>query len=345
MNHSRTAAWRRLGILHVLGLLALAVALGCSERGTNAAARNGTVDNTQKDDANLPAPANMTTTTLSSTRPTSVKAMTGYAFAEPTQVDTLPRALDEASGLTDVSASEVALVQDEKGVIFVYDLRKRSVIERIRFGPSGDYEGLTRYGETMFVLRSDGTVFEVQNWRAQPKAQVRMLALPTSDNEGLALDPVQGRILIAPKSKWKKGKAGKYVRPIFSFAPDDVQLDPNPHSVLDLETLIEFAEQHERELPTTETKKGQERLALRFMPASLAVHPKTHELFVISAIDRVLASFDAQGRATGYHRLDPELFPQAEGISFLDDATLVVVSEAAGERAKLVQFRWSGDRR
>ena len=135
------------------------------------------------------------------------------------------------------------------------------------------------------------------------------------------------------------------MRPIFSFDPGNLRLDANPHSVLDLETLIRFADEHDRELPTKETKKGRERLALRFMPASVAVHPETHELFVISAIDRVLASFDAQGRATGYHTLDAILFPQAEGISFLDDATLVIVSESGGQGAKLVQFRWSGDGR
>jgi len=328
---------------HLLVPLVITLAVGCSERGRNFGARNGTV-RTLKDVSKLSVPASTTTPApaLSSSRTARATAMRGYTFARPTQVDKLPRVLDEASGLTDVSTTEVALVQDEKGIIFIYDLRKRSVVQEVRFGPSGDYEGLTRRANTMFVLRSDGTVFEVQNWRTKPKVQVRKLALPTSDNEGLAFDPVHRRILIAPKSKWQKGKAGKYVRPIFSFDPEDARLNSSPHSVLDLETLIEFAELHDRELPTKETKKGQEQLALRFMPASLAVHPNTHELFMISAIDRVLASFDARGRATGYHRLDPELFPQAEGISFLDDATLVVVSEAAGERAKLVQFRWSG---
>ena len=74
-----------------------------------------------------------------------------------------------ARGLTDVSASEVALVQDEKGVIFVYDLRKRSVAQEIRFGPSGDYEGLTR------CINSRGT--RVTQWpvtraTAQPRTRI-----------------------------------------------------------------------------------------------------------------------------------------------------------------------------
>lgn len=325
-----------------LGIIALAVAIGCSERRTTSGVRNGTVASTERKGSRLPASTTPTTSASSSSRPVGLRAMDGYVFAKPDQVDTLPHELDEASGITDVSATEVALVQDEKGVIFIYDLSKHSVSSTIPFGPPGDYEGLTRCGNTMFVLRSDGTIFEVQNWNTDPKVRARKLDLPTADNEGLGFDPVRQRILLAPKSKWKPGKEGKFVRPIFSFDPNEIRLDPNPHSVLDLSTLIEFAGEHDRSLPTKETKRGRERLALRFMPASLAVHPQTHEMFVMSAIDRVLASFDAQGRATAYQMLDASLFPQAEGISFLDDATAVIVSEAAGGRARLVQFRWSG---
>ncbi len=269
-------------------------------------------------------------------------AMEGYGLDYPTQVNELPPMLDEASGLTDVSSTEVALVQDEKGVIFVYDLLSGAVTQKIRFGPPGDYEGLTRVGDTMLVLRSDGTLYEVRNWRAAANVRVRSLGLPTSDNEGLGYHPGLKRVLIAPKSRWQRGKAGKHVRPVFSFDLGSGRVDPEPHVVLDLRDLVRFGEERDRELPVKATKSGSEKLALRFMPASLAIHPSTRELFVLSAQDRVLASFEQPGNVTGYHRLAAPLFPQAEGLTFLPDATLVIVSEAAGQRAKLVQFRWSG---
>src|SRR5688572_7058825 len=112
-------------------------------------------------------------------------ALAAYALDTPTRVDTLPRELEEASGLTDVSNTEVAIVQDELGVIFVYDLKTRGITKKVPFGPPGDYEGLTRLGDSMFVLASDGTLITVSHWRGTPRVDRRSLDLPTSDNEGL----------------------------------------------------------------------------------------------------------------------------------------------------------------
>lgn len=44
-----------------------------------------------------------------------------YNLNEPSSVITLPQTLHEVSGLTDFSNTEIACVQDEKGIIFIYD--------------------------------------------------------------------------------------------------------------------------------------------------------------------------------------------------------------------------------
>ena len=265
-------------------------------------------------------------------------ALDVYALDQPTRVDILPAVLREASGLTDVSSTEVAIVQDEQGVIFVYDLTLRRITKQVPFGPPGDYEGLTRVGDSMFVMSSDGTLITVSDWRGAARVERRSLELPTSDNEGLGYDPFGNRLLVAPKSRWQSGKQSKHLRAVFALDLASQKLDVAPALVMDVNRLIDYAEAHDRALPE-KTKKGRSRVALRFMPASIAVHPKTRELFVISAIDRVLASFDRTGNVTGYAKLDPERYRQPEGMTFLADATLVIANEAAGAEPELIQVR------
>jgi len=271
-------------------------------------------------------------------RPGESNALDAYRFDQPTRVDTLPEVLAEASGLTDVSSTEVAIVQDEQGVIFVYDLNTRAITKEVRFGPPGDYEGLTRLGDSMFVLASDGTLITVNDWRGAPKIERRALDLPTSDNEGLGYDPFGDRLLVAPKSRWQSGKANKHLRAVFALDLKSRKLDAQPALVMDVNQLVDYANVHDRALPE-KARKGKRRVALRFMPASIAVHPKSRELFVISAIDHVLASFDREGHVTGYARLDPARYRQPEGITFLADATLVIANEAAGAEPELIQIR------
>ena len=52
----------------------------------------------------------------------------GYDLKSPSKVLILPEILREVSGLTDIDATTIACVQDEKGIIFIGEL---SIIENI----------------------------------------------------------------------------------------------------------------------------------------------------------------------------------------------------------------------
>lgn len=264
----------------------------------------------------------------------------GYDLNQPTRQMILPHFLMEASGLTDVSTTEVALVQDESGSFFIYDLKKRKVTKSVAFGPPGDYEGMTRVEDVIYILKSDGELFEVRNWRSTAQVTSRRLKLSTKDNEGLGLDPVTQNLLIAPKSRWQKGKEYKNSRPVFTFNPKDSASKPETALVIDVAEIVQFATENGLSIPTLKTKKGKTQIGLHFRPASIAVHPKTGEFFIISAVDRTLASFDRSGKVTGFQHLPAHLFRQPEGITFLPDNSMVIVNEAAGHQPTLLQFFW-----
>lgn len=266
----------------------------------------------------------------------------GYAFAEPDRQITLPAELNEISGLAAMSESEVACVQDEDGVVYLYNLDQQKVTERVRFGPSGDYEGIARVDDRLFVLRSDGTVYDIEDPFGAHKVTTRNLNLPTDNNEGLCFDRSRNQLLVGPKSRMGKGREYKDVRPIYAFDLGQQTLKAEPALLLSVDAIRRFAEARDQDLPEKEKKKGGRRVMLRFMPASLEVHPKTSELVVISAEDQVLASFDMRSNVTGYALLDAARFPQPEAITFLPSGDLLVANEAAGKIPTLFRFRWRG---
>jgi len=268
--------------------------------------------------------------------PAAAGALQSYALADPDLAVVLPPQLSEVSGVTDISDTELGCVQDEDGLVFVYDLGRQQVTRTIRFGPPGDYEGIARAGSRLFVLRSDGVLFEIQGLSGTPPVRIHVLRLPASDIEGLCHDPRHGRLLVAPKSSLGKGRALEDMRAIFAYGLDKAALQPDPLLALSVNAIRTFAG---RQVAGQQQKKaGKPRPALRFMPSAIAVHPATSEIFVVSAVDRALATFDRSGQVTGYASLDPGLFRQPEGLAFLANGDLVITNEAAGQKPTLLLF-------
>lgn len=258
----------------------------------------------------------------------------GFALTQPDELHELPSSLIEISGLTDLSDTEVGCVQDEEGDVFIYDLPARQVTTRIHFAEPGDYEGLTRVGTTLFVLRSDGVLFEIANYATERKVSRRDLKIPARDIEGLCYDPTEDRLLIAPKSRLGKTDDARQSNWLFAYDLKKQAASSEPVIRLDLSQVLDGREK------VRETKHGRKRvLPSRFLPSSVTVNPVNGDLWVLSAVASNLALFDRSGNLLRQHPLDKELLPQPEGITFLPNGDLVIVSEGAGKKGTLALFR------
>jgi hypothetical protein len=272
--------------------------------------------------------------------PPSRAALASYALAVPDTSIVLPPRLAEVSGVTALSGTEVALIQDEDGVVFVYDLARRRIVREIPFGLPGDYEDVAVADSRLFVLRSDGVLFEIQGLSGRPRVRAHVLRLPASDSEGLCLDARRRRLLIAPKSMLARGEDLKDTRRIFAYGLGAAALEPRPAMIFSVDAVRAFAERQARQVRGKRAGPGGNAGAsLRFMPSAIAIHPTTFEIFVVSAVDRVLATFDENGRVTGFASLDAGLFRQPEGLTFLANGDLVITSEASGARPLLHLFK------
>ncbi len=114
----------------------------------------------------------------------------------------LPKKLVEISGLSYIDKHRLACVQDEKGNIYIFSLKSGEVEQKIDFGDDGDYEGIEIIGHDAWVLKSNGTLYQVQNFLKEVEPPVKKYTTALSgknDAEGLAYDPISQNLLIACK--------------------------------------------------------------------------------------------------------------------------------------------------
>jgi uncharacterized protein YjiK len=266
----------------------------------------------------------------------------GYELDHPDRTWLLPKALNEISDISVLSDSELACVEDEHGVIYVYDLNAGRVTDAVHFGSKGDYEGLAVVGTAVFVLRSDGRLYELSSLKRHASVQSYDLHLPIAESEGLCWDAKHGRLLIAPKSR-HSDQFDKDVRPVFAYDLEQHAVATAPAFQVNVHDVRRFAKHHDLPLPRHFSKEKQRlRSSLHFMPSAIAVHPRTGSIFLLSSVDHLLVSCDEAGNITGYALLDANLFRRPEGLAFMSNGDLLISNEAAGGQASVLLFRCKG---
>ncbi|SIT77999.1 SdiA-regulated domain-containing protein [Pontibacter indicus] len=240
----------------------------------------------------------------------------------------LPAELREVSGISLLSDGTMACVQDEEGKIFVYDLEKEAIAREIPFAGPGDYEGIAIAGENAYIVRSDGTLFEIANFTSEkPTTKVYEASFPATINiEGLAYDQEQNQLLLAPKGHDPKLKMQKAIY-AFSLDSRTFLLEPVVNIPLD-----------QVEPPKKGKKKKSEYDVLQ--PSSLEKHPTDDALYLLDAVNNRLYSMTKDGKLTRTLELDESQLRQAEGLTFDQDGAMYIASEG-GKKGKGVILKYT----
>lgn len=253
----------------------------------------------------------------------------------------LPAELQEVSGITLVDPNILACIQDEDGLIYLYDLRKQLVIRTIPFAGAGDFEGIARKRNTFFVLRSDGFVFEINNWkRKKPVIDSFQTHIPNVDNEGFCYDSLTDRLLIGSKSKVNKEPEMKHIRTIYFLDPQTRQVAYDRTWIIHTKEVLVYAKEQQVDLHLKPSKKDTSVLKpnLKIKISGLYVHPKTQELYVLSAADHYLMVFNRERKMTGLKALNPEVYNKAEGITIAPDGTIYISNEGQAGKPTLLKI-------
>ena len=266
----------------------------------------------------------------------------GYDFSSPQKIYVLPAILHEISGITAVSSSTLACIQDENGVVFFYNITTDKIVKQIYFSYDGDYEGITSVNSTLYVLRSDGVVFELRDFESEKfRKSIYVNGVPGGDNEGLCYDHLNKRLLLGPKSSFGKKGGEKDKRYVYGFDPGTKKLLPEPILIIDPVEIKKFARENNLKVPVKNKKGDKKEPDIEFRISAMGIHPLTNKLYIISGMEQLLFVFDTKGRIEFIEWLDPEIFPHPEGITFLKNGDLFISNEGQNKSATLVRLRYN----
>jgi uncharacterized protein YjiK len=266
----------------------------------------------------------------------------GYDLSKPDKTIILPYVLREISGLTVIDTNTVACIQDEKGIIFLFDMKREQVTKQIYFNPDGDFEGICKVDQTLFVLKSNGVLFRITNYETSSFAdKIELSSIREDDNEGLCYDKANHRLLIAPKSKSGKDSGFRKNQKIYAYDLNSSQNDAVVVYDIKVEEMASLlADDNLKKTKKGKKKKKSPQPEISISPSEIAINPVTGKLFLLSAEDHMLFVVDSDSKVEYAEKLDPILLNRPEGLTFFDNGDMLISNESGNKYPTILRFNY-----
>lgn len=263
-----------------------------------------------------------------------------YNLNKPDETYILPAQLKEISGIA-FSKGSILCIQDEEGIIYKFEPVQRKLTGEYKFGNRGDYEDIAVRDNTVFVLKSNGEIFRIENpENPSPSVSIQKTPLTARNNaEGLVFDKSGEKLLIACKGfvSVKGEDLHENARAVFSFDPESLNFSNKPLFIIDLSRKEEFSGSGTYDYLQALKKKGLTHES-SFQPSGIAVHPLTNEIFIISSTGSLILILSNEGKIKNLQYLNPEIFTQPEGICFSPSGELFISNEGRGGDGTILSF-------
>ncbi len=269
-----------------------------------------------------------------------------YDLDNPDLTLKLDNELQEISGLgIDSSEEFLYAVQDEEGKIYMIDVKTGEVKSKTKFHKDGDYEGIEVVGNSIYVVKSTGTIYHVTNVGGPDQQLEKFNSFLSRENdvEGLAFNAEENCLLLACKGLPATGESFeeiRYKKTIYKFDLSNNTLLSEPLYTIRLNEIRQYLDRH------TSLKKyeklveffsaGKENLT--FNPSAIAIHPITKDIYLTSSSGKILLVLNPSGKVVHIEKLDKDVHAQPEGLAFTKNGTLYISNEGKGGKARIHRF-------
>ena len=277
-------------------------------------------------EADVDAADRLTSTSASGAVRGDSLALARYDLKKPARHFKLPKRLREVSGLTVLAENRLLAHDDERGVVVELDYRTGSIVKAFALGDqrdpvADDFEGIAAAEGRLYLVSSEGRLYEFGEGADGEAVLYNLYATGIGrayEIEGLAYDPAQRVLLLVSKNPKSPKQAGLIA--IYRWSVDTKQLATVDRILLEAAALAR--------------RIGRK----RFQPSGIERHPVSGNYVLVAARQHAVAEITPQGQVLAVAELAARRHPQAEGISFAADHTLIIADEGAGKRARLTFY-------
>ena len=258
-------------------------------------------------------------------KPQSYASPDGYDLSHP-QKENLGKVLNEISGICfNDDDNSLLAISDSKEKIFQVNLDKQKLKDYTdKVVPSNsDIEDVVKVDSMVYMLSSKGIIYEVPAKKnATAVKAYSFWSNDQNDFETLYYDSsVNGLIMVCKKCPADKGKD---MRSAYRFDLLKKQFDSS--------TFYTFSTADVKSLLKDDNAK--------FDPSAAAIHPVNKRLYVLSSAGNLLVIADTRGKIIEGYQLNPDQFPQAEGIAFASNGDMFITNEGKYGAPTLQMFKY-----
>lgn len=248
----------------------------------------------------------------------------GYHFNKPETI-TLGKVLNEISGICfNRENGDLLAISDSKEQVFELDLKKiklRDYTEKVVPSDS-DLEDIVKVNANLYLLMSKGVIIEVPE-KAKDTVGIKAYAINlggANDFETLYFDPsVNSLVMLCKTCANDKGQG---VRTAYRFDLKTKAFDSTEFYTISREDVKAILKDSKA----------------KFDPSAAAIHPYNKRLYILSSAGNLLVIADTRGKVTEAFKLNPQLFPQAEGIAFAPNGDMFISNEGKNGKPTLMRF-------
>ncbi|MGV3530105.1 MAG: SdiA-regulated domain-containing protein [Flavisolibacter sp.] len=266
---------------------------------------------------------------LASCKHKSFTSPHGYDLNNPQQME-LGKVLNEISGVVFHDDNDDLLgISDSRRQVFEINpksLKLKDYTDKL-VPPDSDLEDLARANGRLFLLASNGTIFDApESARDTAGVTSYQINLPEpNDFETLYYDPsADGLIMLCKSCAFDKGEKRQSA---FRFNLETKTFDTTVYYSISKEDVKEVLKDDDA----------------KFDPSAAAIHPENKRLYIISSAGNLLVVADTRGKVVEAYKLNPDLYPQPEGIAFAPNGTMFITNEGKYGKPTLYIFPYQKD--
>ena len=235
-----------------------------------------------------------------------------YQIDRP-QRSELGKALNEISGIYFSGNASLLAIADSKENIFLIDMKTKKLKDYTGkvVGPDSDLEDIVQVDSTVYLLMSKGILKEVpQGVKDTSGVKTYELELDGSnDFESLYYDPTANSLVLLCKSC--AHEKGEGIRTAFRFDLSTKTFDTAAFFTISKDAIKQLIKSDDA----------------KFDPSAAAIHPVNKRLYILSSAGNLLVVTDTRGKVIEAYPLNPDDFPQAEGIAFAPNGDMYISNE------------------